>query len=380
MFGLDASEQDLLAPRKKRPADDPDADGDSAVDAANRMTKSSESKSPASARSSIDSKPASSDLDLAVDLDVDEPLPVDEVLSLDAIGKLVPASEPAADDGPTGDVPAADRRRRSNATKQKNKRSRREPAEPKVTEVHRPEFKPASLFMATVGMLSDVRVLAVSAVAVLIMLIGGFSSEAIFPVGSDTEVLTITESMYKYFTSFLFGGVPYLIGVLVLWTVAGFVFRDAVQGHAKFQGWTAGGQASFWPTFLLFGFSFFIAGLPGSIVFVLIIPLRMMVAPLFLISAWYNGSPWQIVSSDWYHVVNKNKSQWITFYGCFVALAFAGLMTGLVFLARSFSDLMAVDLVLTAIGICMNTLITLVFAALAGWHVGAVIECLEQND
>ena len=111
----------------------------------------------------------------------------------------------------------------------------------------------------------------------------------------------------------------------------------------------------------------------------MIIPLRMLVAPLFLISAWFNFSPWQIISTDWYHAINENKSQWITVYSCFGGLAFAGLLTGAVFMARGYSELIAVDLILTGIGIVSNAVITLVFAAIAGWHTGAVIESLDQD-
>ena len=377
LFGLEASEEDLLAPRKRKSADESDADQAAASKSPPPNAKSSAPKAR-STKSNPKSAPAPPS-DHKDGLDVDEPLPVDDMLSLEDIGRLVPDSEPG-DEEVAAAKPQARAQARSKVAPRKKKRSRSESPASQETKVRRPDFKPANLFMATVGMLSDVRVLAASAVAVLIMLIGGFSSEAIFPAGSDTETLTITESMSKYFMSFLFGCVPYYIGLLGLWTVAGFVFRDAVQGHAKFQGWTAGGQASFWPTFLLFGFSFFIAGLPGAIVSVLIIPLRMMIAPLFLISAWFNGSPWQIISADWYYVVNKNKSQWITVYCCFAALAFAGLMVGSLFLTRGFSDLLAVDLILTAIGIGANSVITLVFAAVAGWHAGAVMESIEQND
>ena len=60
-------------------------------------------------------------------------------------------------------------------------------------------------------------------------------------------------------------------------------------------------------------------------------------------------------------------------------MALAGLVVAAVFWTRTYSDLLAVDLILTAIGIGMNTVITLVFAAIAGWHAGAVIESIEQN-
>jgi len=341
LFGLEASEEDLLAPRKRKFADEADLVIDEDNPTPNYQASRPQKKTPSTNSQSVPTP--SSELDDG--LGVDDPLPVDDMLSLEEIGKLVRDSEPDAAEAATAKPRAS-----SKAAPRKKKRSQRESAAPEGSKASRPKFKPANLFMATVGMLSDVRVLAATAGAALIMLIGGGSSEAVFPVGSDTETLAVMDLMSKYFMSFLFGCVPYYIGLLGLWTVAGFVFRDAAQGHSEFQGWAAGGQASFWPTFLLFGFSFFIAGLPGAILSILIIPLRMLVAPLFLISAWFNGSPWQIISADWYFVVGKNKSQWITVYSCFAALAFAGLVAGSVFWARSYSELLAVDLVLTAIG------------------------------
>jgi len=372
LFGLDASEQDMLAPRKRKPLAD-DLESESSTKETSQH--SSRPKRNVSSPANEPAKPPSGESSQDMGLDVDLPLPVDEVLSLDAIGNLDPASEPEAGaskselDRPAG---KANKPRTKKQAKSKSKTADK-------VEASRPKFQFANLFMATVGMLTDVKVLAASGAAVLVMLIGGFSSESIFPVGSDIEALTMTSSMYKYFVSFLFGNLPYYIGLLGLWTVAGIVFQHAAQGHVKVQNWVKAGQSELWSSFLLFGFSFFIAGLPGAILQLMIIPLRMLVAPLFLISAWFNFSPWQIVSTDWYQSVQENKSQWITVYGCFGGLAFAGFLTGAVFMARAYSDLVAVDLILTFIGIVANAVITLVFAAIAGWHTGAVIESLDQD-
>ena len=312
-------------------------------------------------------------------MDVDLPLPVDEVLSLDAIGKLDPASEPQAGASRTSLDRSSSDRVSSDPVKKRTKKKPQAKSKTDEVKTARPKFKFANLFMATVSMLTEIRVLAASGIAVLVMLVGGASSEIIFPVGSDTEAMTMTDSIYKYFVSFLFGNLPYYFGLLGLWMVAGIVFQHAAQGHTQVQRWTKAGKSELWPSFLLFGFSFFIAGLPGAIFQVMIIPLRMLVAPLFLISAWFNFSPWQIVSTDWYQSIQENKSQWIIVYSCFGGLAFAGLLTGGVFMARGFSDLVAVDLVLTFIGVVANAMITLVFAAIAGWHTGAVIESLDQD-
>ena len=390
LFGLDASEEDLLAPKKKKPS--VNAAETPAANSKKRSTK--QNKRPNPTPESPFKKDASptftdapvpdetvapssiSESDTGAGLDVDLPLPVNDVLSLDAIGKLDPDSESKAAKKKT----SASRATGATSKKRVVKQSQVEPALSDQEQACRPKFKHANLFMATVGMLTDFRVLAASGVAVLVMLIGGISSEIIFPVGSNTEALTITTSMYKYFISFLFGNLPYYFGLLGLWTIAGIVFQHAAQGHVKVQQWAKAGKTELWSSFLLFSFSFFIAGLPGAILQIMIIPLRMLVAPLFLISAWFNYSPWQIISTDWYHAINENKSQWITVYSCFAGLAFVGLLTGAVFWARSSVELVAVDLILTFIGIVSNAVITLVFAAIAGWHTGAVIESLDQGD
>ena len=370
LFGLDASKDDLLAPRKKGSAQQASADETETPDRpAKPVSQPRRKTSPAPRKS----EPVDED----AELDMDLPLPVDEVLSLEAIGTLDPNSELASGEAkpPKQQVVAGGKQHSKKKTKGKS-------STPAETKSSRPKFKHANLFMATVTMLTDVRVLAAAGIAGVLMLIGGVSSQVIFP-DFNAQDMTVTTAMYKYFVSFLFGCMPYYFGLMILWTVAGFVFRDAVHGHVKVQRWMATGQSDFWSSFLLFSFSFFIAGLPGAffemLYLPLVIPMRMIVAPLFLISAWFNYSPWQIVSTDWYHVIGENKSQWITVYSCFGGLALAGLLAGGVFLARSFTDLIAVDLILTTIGIGMNTVITLVFAAIVGWLTGSVMESLDQD-
>ena len=364
LFGLDPVAEDLLAPRKRGNATETNSDDSDS-------TTNPAADSNSSAEKNKSSQPSKQNQEAG--FDVDAPLEVDEILSLEAIGTLVPESEPTSEQSQT----SSNRPVGSRGGRPSKKRSRRETTAASEVGARRPKFKPALLFMATVSMLTDVRVLLAGGIAALLMLVGGIASESIFPVGGGAEATTFAMSIYKYFLSFLFGGVPYCIGLVGLWTVAGFIFRDAFEGHGKVQGFSVSGKSEFWSSFLLFGFSFFIAGLPGAILQVMIIPLRMLIAPLFLISAWFNGSPWKIISTDWYHVVSENKSQWLTVYAYFGGLAFVGLMAGGVFLARYSTDLVAVDIILTSVGIIMNTVITLVFAAIAGWHAGAVIESLD---
>jgi hypothetical protein len=354
LYGFDESESDLLAPRKRRRNPEPEDEG-----------------------------LGEEDLQPIEDID-DLPLPEADIPSLESIGKLVPESEPdeqvsskrntAAGENGSGNLSSKKRR------KKKSKKNRRQNTESPIDEVElRPRFKHAELFMAMVSMITDLRVLMAAGVAVLLMLVGGIACESILPVGYDTSEWDMGTTLGKSSLKALFGYLPYYAGLLALWTTAGFIFRDAAEGYAKVQRWTVAGQSEFWSTFLLFSFSFFIAGLPAFVFSVLMIPMRMIIAPLFLISAWFGRSPWMIINTDWFTAVSNNKSQWTVVYTWFVAMALIGIVTGLMFFVRRWIDVFVVDVLLTMIGIGFNTVLTLAFAAIAGWHTGAVIESLDDE-
>ena len=111
LFGLEASNEDMLAPRKRKPpVDATESPPEKAAERSEATTQSTQPQRDASAaskkatptkdRSAVPhaSPPATNEPEPELDsgLDVDLPLPVDEVLSLDAIGKLDPDSETAA--------------------------------------------------------------------------------------------------------------------------------------------------------------------------------------------------------------------------------------------------------------------------------------------
>lgn len=351
MYGFESGNADLLAPKKR-----------------NRGKKKTED-----ALEADDLPPADG---------IDEfPVAESDIPTLESIGTLVPESEPEAG------VDAAQQRNR--ATRESGSRKRivervgqhQKESDPSDSIQddgrRRPKFQHAELFMATVSMVTDARVLLAAGVATVLMLVGGIACEAILPVGTDTSSWEMSATLAKTGLKILFGYLPYYAGLVGLWVTAGFIFRDAAEGYSKVQRWTVAGQSEFWSTFLLFAFGFFIAGLPAAVFTLLMIPMRMLIAPLFLISAWFNRSPWMIVSTDWFSAVAEDKSQWTTVYYWFVAFAFIGFLAGLVFFMRSWVEVFAVDLLLTILGIGINVVLTLAFAAIAGWHAGAVIESLD---
>lgn len=369
LYGFESGEDDLLAPKKRKRAAKNDAKN---------------------ADKDADTALGADDLQLADDID-DLPLVEDDVPSLESIGTLVPESEPDEEAERNSQTSKSDRRpsskpkKRNRSGKPKSKlqgklNSKRGSVEPDSIDDHgRPRFRHAELFMATVSMITDTRVLLAAGAATLLMLVGGIACEAILPVGYDTSGWSLSTTMAKTGLKILFGYLPYYAGLIGLWATAGFIFRDATEGFSKVQRWSVAGKSEFWSTFLLFAFGFFIAGLPAAVFSLVMIPMRMVIAPLFLISAWFNRSPWMIVSTDWFAAISENKSQWMTVYYWFVAFAFAGFIAGLLFMVRGWVEVFAVDVLLTIMGIGINIVLTLAFAAIAGWHTGAVIESLDTE-
>ena len=77
LFGLEASQEDLLAPRKRKSADEADAEQDAEVESPPSKVKSSQAKKRPSAKSKTVPSPSDQD----DELDMDDPLPADDMLS-----------------------------------------------------------------------------------------------------------------------------------------------------------------------------------------------------------------------------------------------------------------------------------------------------------
>ena len=144
-------------------------------------------------------------------------------------------------------------------------------------------------------------------------------------------------SLVHFAARIFFGGIPYVLGCVMLWFTSAYIYRDAALGHRQVNSWKNAGRSEVTGTFLIFSFGYFIGGLfmpPIGFFRYLIFPLRMFVAPLFLLSAWFSQSPFSIVNVDAFQNTQKESELWIEFYKCMTVLASIGLMTGLVFWVR----------------------------------------------
>lgn len=248
-----------------------------------------------------------------------------------------------------------------------------------VEEQDFPSFGDGSLMGAVSEMILSPGLIWRVAVAVVLMMAGAIGSEVWFPSGMAMKGMGIGEIAGRSVMAIGLGVLPYYLGLAALWIVAAYMFRDAALGHRTVDSWSIAGSSELFGTFLLFAFGYFFAGLIGVFFQPLVMPLRMMLGPLFLAAAFFNRSPWGIVAVDIFSNFNKLKNQWTTFYIWMVLLAAAGLIAGLLFYFRSYTDLLAVDAFLSVVGIAICVAITLVFAPVAGWHTGLIVKDLQEE-
>ena len=172
-----------------------------------------------------------------------------------------------------------------------------------------------------------------------------------------------------------FGVVTYTIGVLFLWFLCGYVFRETASGNRQVSTWQTQGTSDAWSTMLVFSFSFFIAGLPLAFFPVLVMPFRCLVAPPLLLAAWYNKSPFAIVAVDAFLNFNRQWRLWRSSYLFLMALAGVALFGGMLIAVQMF----ILSFVTSLVGAAILMLVTIAFATVTGWHCSQVLRELENE-
>lgn len=243
-----------------------------------------------------------------------------------------------------------------------------------------PDHTVADLFSSAMAMVKTPGILSRVLIAAVIMCVGAITMESFVPFGAEPNPdSTMGQRLTAWACWGALGGIPYLIGVAVLWSTCSFIFRDAALGKQAVANFKTNGANELLSTLLVFGFGFFIGGLPALFFTLIILPLRFCVGPLFMIGAWHNQSPFGIVSVDAFKTITKTTGLWKTFYVCMGILSVLGLMCGLLFWMRAVGPFM-LDAVVLVIGILLSTGLTLLFAPICGWHCGRVMESLEKSD
>lgn len=160
----------------------------------------------------------------------------------------------------------------------------------------------------------------------------------------------------------------HLAGTAILWYACSVIFRESARGKDKVPTWKMQGSNEFTSTILLFGFSCFLAGsffLPLGIS--VSAPLRMLIAPIPLLLAWYSQNPF--IGTDFTPLksLSSQGPNWQTFYLFVFVLAVITCVGGVFFMVPYCS-------IIGAIIICLTTV---VFAAVTGWHVGRTVQLME---
>ena len=244
-----------------------------------------------------------------------------------------------------------------------------------------PEFGFAELLGSAIAMIKSPGVLLRVGVAFALMCLGAITMEWISPEYHAVDTNEESTMLARLIGSaqWIFAAGIYLFGLAVLWWTSSYLFRDAALGKRTVASWSNAGTNEVLSTFLLFAFGFFIGGLPAAFFGLVILPLRVLLGPLFLLSAWYNQSPFSIVSVDAFQSASQNSGQWTRFYIFVGGLAFLGFVAGLIFWMRALLPFVA-GLPLIIFGIIICIVVTLLFAVVCGWHCGRVVESLENLE
>lgn len=180
-------------------------------------------------------------------------------------------------------------------------------------------------------------------------------------------------------------GIPYLVGIFWLWTLAGIIFRELAKGGDQVTDWGFRSLTDFFSTFTLFSFSFVVAGLPiapmalfNPLVYMLIAPLRFFLSPLFLLAAWYNQHPLAIVAVDAFAQTQQLWRGWVELYGMLFGLSVIAFVGASLLIASISWFYFLPTLVLSIPGSTLIVLATLVFAAVTGCHVGNVTREIQK--
>ncbi len=248
-----------------------------------------------------------------------------------------------------------------------------------------PSFDTGSLIGAAVEMIKSKGVMWRVLIAVILMCVGTIMMQWFFPDSApkveEGKEGTMMERLGVWLAWGIVGGVPYLLGVAMLWLTSAYIYRDAALGHRTVKTWKNAGTSEVTGTLLIFGFGFFIGGLPALFLTLLTMPLRVLFGPLLLLGAWYGQSPFSIVNVDAFRGVNKNMGHWIAFYRFMFLLAGISILAGLVFWLRAIIPVgpaFVLTAIVSIVGVLILTVVTLVFAAVCGWHCGKVVEGLQE--
>ncbi len=200
----------------------------------------------------------------------------------------------------------------------------------------------------------------------------------------DPEAETETINKFGGYLLMGFGSVPIVLTFFLMAVHSSSIIRDAIEQRSSKGEWPDFSIADFAGQFVYVGTSFWLAAVPGLIVgqilwivtdFVYCLPACVMVssvllAPFFMSSVVFNGSPLALVSGEAFVSISKFRNRWIRYWIAtfLIAIAFAGALAG-ASLGTGFAFLFSV----------IQLSLAIVLFWMVGDMTGYVIRLMEQK-
>lgn len=267
-------------------------------------------------------------------------------------------------------------RSRSAQVAKRKKRRQKMKAEPQPSNgLDFPTFEFDSLFGETVQLVGQTNVAARCVLVALLLAAGNIVGHFAVSSYAQIEDPTLGDKALMVLWRIGVGWLLFGVGTILLWYLAGVVFRKTAAGQRRIDSWKIGPSTEWTSTFLLIGFSFAIAGCPLMMFGAtwLNAPLRFFLALPMLVSVWYTQSPFHIVSVDAFGRLRWQRSQWKSVGLVVFALASIAFTAGLMMAI----PIAYFNILTSTIGAVVLSFTTLGYAAVAGWHSGKVVEELN---
>ncbi len=259
---------------------------------------------------------------------------------------------------------------------EKPNESARNGAKPAKDRLRIGDLGPAGVFDKSLAMLQSIGVYIWAGLAIVLLWVGSAAWHGFGPA-NPTEGAAMTNRIVDWGVGMAVGRIPCWIGYTLLLFVSGVIFRDAANGKTTVEETRPTDASDFFSTAMLFGFSMFIAALPWLLTGLLsvILPLQLILAVLFLTSAWDNQSPYGIVSATILTSFSECRDAWMVWGKC-IALAILGVAIG-----GGMMDipLRGVSIFTSLVGAVLVTFATLIYATVTGWLAGEVSDTLSKE-
>ena len=150
---------------------------------------------------------------------------------------------------------------------------------------------------------------------------------SIFHATTTNEEATNVQKITGIVIPIAIGGITSVLGIIGLFTTCSMVFQNSANGLSSRDDWPGFSFSDWLGPIAFFMFSFWLGMMPGGLFGLLmsiVFEMRLLIligatfsgfllAPVFLMSACYNGSAFQIFSKDVFETFGTESVQWLMY-------------------------------------------------------------------